>query len=245
MNEQGHPRQDTNEPHSTRFKEHLLKFLPDLDEFSKDFKGRKDTYTCNKDKVADELLPKSICHKLIRRMHSYSWGLLWWCIHFASKLKWRLMAVFLLIASQLQSMRRRGVFFNAVLGGLSALPGRDIISGDANLEARDKIACNISQLFIYNTSKGTHTAVKTAAVRRTKERETLFPLYQGIKLRGQGRTKSRLKLTINRVSQYHINGSWMLSLELLTRYVLVMLVMGLCCQPTAVWMSSQLMMWTI
>ena len=59
-------------------------------------------------------------------------------------------------------------FFNVVLQGPSALHGREKIGGDANLDAREKIACNISQLLIYNTSKGTHHAVKTAAVRHNK-----------------------------------------------------------------------------
>ena len=85
-------------------------------------------------------------------------------------------------------------FFNVVVRGPPALHGCDIINGDANLDARDKIACNISQLLIYNTSKGTHHAVKTAAVRQTKERETHFPLYQGLKLHGQGRNKKQIEI---------------------------------------------------
>ncbi|KAL8561604.1 hypothetical protein ACOMHN_024839 [Nucella lapillus] len=94
-----------------------------------------------------------------------------------------------LTASVNEEMRS---FFNVVLRGPSALHGREKIGGDANLDAREKIACNISQLLIYNTSKGTHHAVKTAAVRHNKERETPFPLYHGLKLHGNGRDKKQI-----------------------------------------------------
>jgi hypothetical protein len=80
-------------------------------------------------------------------------------------------------------------FFNIVLRGPSALHGHEKIGGDANLDAREKIACNISQLLIYNTSKGMHHTVKTAAVRHNKDRETPFPLYHGFKLHGHGPDK--------------------------------------------------------
>ena len=83
-------------------------------------------------------------------------------------------------------------FFNVVLRGPSALRGHEKISGDANLDAWEKIACNISQLLIYNTSKGTHHAVKTSAVRHNKERETTFPLYRGLKLHGHARDKKQI-----------------------------------------------------
>ena len=46
------------------------------------------------------------------------------------------------------------------------------------------------RLLIYTTSKGEHHAIKTAAVCHTKERETLDPLYYGIKLHGRGRDKT-------------------------------------------------------
>ena len=81
-------------------------------------------------------------------------------------------------------------FFNVVLRGPSALRGREKIGGDANLDAREKIACNISQLLIYNTRKGTHHAVKTSAVQHNKERETPFPLYCGLKLHRQEHTSA-------------------------------------------------------
>ena len=48
-------------------------------------------------------------------------------------------------------------FFNVVFRGRSALCGRVMVAGDANLDPRDKIACNISQLLIFNAVKGTTT----------------------------------------------------------------------------------------
>ena len=54
---------------------------------------------------------------------------------------------FLITVSRVQSMRS---FFNVVFRGRSALCGRVMVAGDANLDPRDKIACNISQLLIFN-----------------------------------------------------------------------------------------------
>ena len=82
--------------------------------------------------------------------------------------------------------------FNVVLRGPSALHGREKMGGDANLDAREKIACNITQLLIYNTSTGTHHALKSAAIRHHKDRETPFPLYHGLKLHGHGRNKKQI-----------------------------------------------------
>ena len=42
-----------------------------------------------------------------------------------------------------------------------------MVAGDANLDPRDKIACNISQLLIINAVKGTyHTANTPAAMNK-------------------------------------------------------------------------------
>ena len=115
-------------------------------------------------------------------------------------------------------------FFNIVLQGPSALHGREKIGGDANMEAREKIACNISQLLIYNTSKSTHHVVKTAAVRHNKERNSLRSVASSC-MDTDG-TKNRLSLTTNRVSQYRTIASWKLREVLRVRCVLGMLRMG-------------------
>ena len=100
-------------------------------------------------------------------------------------------------------------FFNVVLQGAAALHGREKMERDKNVDSREKIACNMSQMLIYNTSKGTHHAVKSAALRHNKERETPFPLYHGLKIHGYGRNKKTdLILTMDRVSRYYTIASW-------------------------------------
>ena len=96
---------------------------------------------------------------------------------------------FLITVSRVQSMRS---FFNVVFRCRSALCGRDMVAGDANLDPRDKIACNISQLLIFNAVKGTYHTVDTPAVRHSNERETPFLLYRGLRLHGHGRDKKQI-----------------------------------------------------
>ena len=55
MSDQGRPCSDKQEPHSTRFKAHILALLPEWVEVSKSHKGRKDVYISHKEKVVDEL----------------------------------------------------------------------------------------------------------------------------------------------------------------------------------------------
>ena len=83
---------------------------------------------------------------------------------------------FLITVSRVQSMRS---FFNVVFRGRSALCGRVMVAGDANLDPRDKIACNISQLLIFNAVMGEH-----------------------------GRDKNRSGLTKTMVSRYRMLVSW-------------------------------------
>ena len=99
-------------------------------------------------------------------------------------------------------------FFNVVFRGRSALCGRIMVAGDANLDPRDKIACNISQLLVFNAVKGTHHTVNTPAVRHSNERETPFSLYRGLRLHGHGRDKNRSGLTKTMVSQHRMVVSW-------------------------------------
>ena len=59
---QCHPCRDKKKPHTTRFKDHLLKFLPEWAEFSKGNKGRKYIYISHKVNVAGELVRKYTSH---------------------------------------------------------------------------------------------------------------------------------------------------------------------------------------
>ena len=191
MSDQGHPCRDKKEPHSTRFKDHLLKFLPEWAEFSKGNKGRKDIYISHKGKVADELA------KTYKSQIDQDEALIFmraavmmrkFCLEIEDPFDGSFHPN-CLTAPVKEEMRS---FFNVVLNGPSALRGREKIVGDINLDAREKIACNISQLIIYNTTKGTHHAVTSTAVRHTKDRETPFPLYYGLKLHGHGRDKKQI-----------------------------------------------------
>ena len=100
-------------------------------------------------------------------------------------------------------------FFNVVFRGRSALCGRVMVAGDANLDPRDKIACNISQLLIFNAVKGTYHTVNTPAVRHTAMNEkppsfsTLDSGYMDTDV-----TKNRSGLTKTMVSRYRMVVSW-------------------------------------
>ena len=48
------------------------------------------------------------------------------------------------------------------------------------MHGRDKVACTISQLLIYNIYGGIHHATKTNTIRHGKEHETPFLVYQGL-----------------------------------------------------------------
>ena len=96
-----------------------------------------------------------------------------------------------LIAPVNEEMRS---FFNVVLRGMSALRGGDKVDDSSSVDARDRIACNISQLLIYNATVGTHHEVKTTAVRHTKERETPLPLYCGLKLHAHSRDRNQIEI---------------------------------------------------
>ena len=61
-------------------------------------------------------------------------------------------------------------FFNVVFRGRSALCGRVMVAGDANLDPRDKIACNISQLLIFNAVKDDKTEENTFEILQHSDR---------------------------------------------------------------------------
>ena len=61
------------------------------------------------------------------------------------------------------------------------------------MHGRDKVACTISQMLIYNTYGGTHNATKTNTIRHGKEHETPFLLYQGLKMHGDARPMKQIE----------------------------------------------------
>ena len=72
-----------------------------------------------------------------------------------------------------------------------------------------------------------------------KNKKHLFPCTKNSNCIDKDGTKIKLKLklTINRTSQYHKHRPWMSSLELFAQYALRK---ELWCQPTAVWMSHDM-----
>ena len=67
-------------------------------------------------------------------------------------------------------------FFDIVLQGSSTIHKSEAPNDDVCMSTREKIACIISQLLIYNSTKGTHHTVKTTVIRHKKDRETAFHL---------------------------------------------------------------------
>ena len=51
---------------------------------------------------------------------------------------------------------------------------------DESAHGRDKVACTISQLLIYNIYGGTHHTMKTNTIRHGKEHETPLLVYKGL-----------------------------------------------------------------
>ena len=96
------------------------------------------------------------------------------------------------IASHDPVIKNMRIFFNTVLQGQSTVFGKNNINDNTNQDPRDKIACIISQLLMYNATKGVHHTVKTDTVCHSKERETSFPQYYGLKLHALGRQKNQI-----------------------------------------------------
>ena len=61
------------------------------------------------------------------------------------------------------------------------------------MHGKDKVACTISQLLIYNTYGGTHHAMKTNTIRHGKEHETPFLVYHGLNMHGDARQKKQIE----------------------------------------------------
>ena len=175
MSDQGNPCKDIKEPHATRFKDHLLSLLLEWSEFSRENKGRKDIYISHKATVADEFAKKKcqtcqaealilmraavIIHKLcLESQEPFNGSFSANCI----------------TAPVNKNMR---IFLNTVLQGHATVFGKRNINDYTNQDARDKIACIISQLLMYNATKGIHHTVETDTVRHSKgERNPTSPV---------------------------------------------------------------------
>ncbi|KAL8566020.1 hypothetical protein ACOMHN_019462 [Nucella lapillus] len=90
------------------------------------------------------------------------------------------------VPAQLQS------FLNTLMQGTSILHGQSNEELQAQVRGRARVASVIGQQIIYNTCSGSHHDTKSSNIRHNKEHETPFPLYQGLKLHGQGRQKKEI-----------------------------------------------------
>ena len=102
---------------------------------------------------------------------------------------------FLITVSRVQSMRS---FFNVVFRGRSALCGRDMVAGDANLDPWIRMHATY-----HNCSS---SMLLRVGLRTSNERETPFPLYRGLRLHGHGRDKKQIG--IDKDHRYRMLVSW-------------------------------------
>jgi len=59
-------------------------------------------------------------------------------------------------------------------------------------QGRARVASVIGQQIIYNIYSGSHHPTKSSNIKHSKERETPFSLYMGLKLHGDGRQKKQI-----------------------------------------------------
>ena len=178
------------EPHATRFKGNMLHHLPDWAEFSQ---GR-DIFISHKATVGtvlaqtyhsaiidqDEVLllvraAMAIRKRILVKYAPFNGSFSPYCL--SEPLDETVLS-----------------FVNVVFQGPKGIHhSRRVQTGsDAGLDTRAKIACTISQLLTYNTVKYASSSDSTA-IRHSKERETPFPLYHGIKLHGDARLKHQIQ----------------------------------------------------
>ena len=179
------------EPHSTRFKDHLLRHLPEWTEFAQ---GR-DVFISHKVMVGtvlaqthqsshidqDEALlliraAMALRKRTLKKQEPFSGSFSPDCL--SSPVEETVLS-----------------FVNVVLQGPKATidhSSRVQSGSDAALGTRAKIACTLSQLLIFNTVKYAYSSDNTV-IRNSKDRETPFPLYHGIKLHGHARLKHQIE----------------------------------------------------
>ena len=79
-------------------------------------------------------------------------------------------------------------FMNVVLQGPTGTRQNDVNNNEPDLnQQRSRVACTLSQLMIFNTAKRTRAGAQM--MRHSKERETPFPQYVGLKLHVEGKFK--------------------------------------------------------
>ena len=190
VGEQGRPCHDVREPHSTRFKDHLLNLLPEWSEYSQG----KDIFISNKSKVAD-LLAKAHDSQIDQGdallLMRAAVILRKCCLHKQEPFSGTF-SPDCLISPVPQELRS---FVNIILQGPSILREQRNVEADEPEHGRDNVACTISQLLIYNTYGDTHHghATQTNTIRHGKDHETPILLYQGLNMHGDARLKKQIE----------------------------------------------------
>lgn len=83
-------------------------------------------------------------------------------------------------------------FLNIRLQGSSILCEQHDKELQAQTQGRARVANAIAQQIMYNTCSGSHHSIKSTNNRHNKDHETPFPLYQDLKLHGEGRQKKQI-----------------------------------------------------
>ena len=188
MEDQGTPCSDTREPHSTRFKEYLLKLLPEWTDFSQG----KEVYISSNQKVghllADAHKSQSVIQDDVLLLMRAAVVLRKCCLQRQEPFTGSFGPDSLTspVPGQLRS------FINILLQGPSILHEQNNDELQGQVHGRARVASSIAQQIIYNTCSVSHHTTTSANIRHNKDRETPFPLYLGLKLHGEGRQKKQI-----------------------------------------------------
>ena len=102
-------------------------------------------------------------------------------------------------------------FITTILQSASILHEQNNEALQSELQGRARVASAISQQITYNTCSGTHHASKSTNIRHNKEHETPFPLYQALKLHGEGKRKR----DINNANAFGVSVSYSPVMEII------------------------------
>ena len=190
MNELGQPCIG-NELHSTRFKKHILRYLPDWHEVAQ---GREVilSHRTTIFKVANETLGHYSLDQDQALVLMRASKILRAQILSAEQTKF--------IGSFSTQCLSKPVpdslltFMTILLQGTANVMVSEVTSDtDEGMASRKQIACCLSQLLIFNTvTRGR----STTNIRHPAKMETPFPLYVGVKLHAEGRSKQQLEMLL-------------------------------------------------
>ena len=204
MEDQGTPCSDTRKPHFTRFKEYLLKLLPEWTDFSQG----KEVYISSNHKVghllADAHKSQSVIQDDALLLMRAVVVLRKCCLQRQEPFTGSFGPDSLTspVPGQLRS------FINILLQGPSILHEQNNDELQGQVHGRARVASAIAQQIIYNTCSVSHHTTTSVNIRHNKDRETPFLLYLGLKLHGKGSRKSRSAMPMLLACLCPTNVSW-------------------------------------